>query len=145
MWRNPTGTSTSRIPAHPLAGSYKSFIIFNDIVDSSGNPNKAYDYDSGASGTCDANTLRAGNECVDLLNITTNDEIEAICPNSDPKRCSAGSVDITFLRPNPDAYICADTTGQECALNSVDIIIKNIQSGNTKTVTVSNVGQINIK
>jgi prepilin-type N-terminal cleavage/methylation domain-containing protein len=137
--------STDRIPAHPLAGSSKSFIIFNDIADSSGIPNKIYDYDSGASGTCDASTLRQGNECVDLLNITTNDKIEAICPNSDQNRCAEGSADITFLRPNPDAYICVNTTGEECALKSVDIVIKNIQSGSTKTITVSNAGQINIK
>lgn len=142
--------STNKTTPNQLAGSNKSFILFNDIPDSLGNPNKLYDYDQASQQSlCDTTTLRAGNECIDLLRIISEDEIEFICPNSEPGNCTATSVDIVFLRPNPDAYICASSGigGATCLdpLKSVDIIVKNLKSEDRKTITISNIGQISIK
>lgn len=179
--------STSTIPLNPLSGSNKLFVLFNDIADRSGTPNKLYDYDpSSRSSLCDATTLRSGNECLDLLNITSADEIAFICPNGDVNNCTANYADIVFLRPNPDACIHAgssrnirdvieakkedisnfinfDVTPESASienqgggihdnpstcsggLRSVDIVVRNIQSGDTKTITVSSIGQISVK
>lgn len=174
------------------AGSNKSFVIFNDL-----NSNNIYDHATSPSTICNSNIIIAdGDECVDMLNITSADTVHLICPNGN--NCIPGSVDITFLRPNPDATICAfdengrvitsfglgkdvvvdsdvksdilpilddssssvvganpllDNGGGEdifnssiCSpLSSVDIVVKNDQSGNTKVITVSRVGQISIK
>lgn len=209
----------------PLAGSNKSFIIFSDIATGQAG-NKLYDYNPRNDSTlCDATTLGQGSECIDFLNITTNDEVIGLCPNSDSGNCIKGYADIVFQRPDPDAHICvfntnkgtfessaaggpgpiksadpvnpgvgggeapadgaggigpADTGGLECynlclakggssndcsascgytppvdggggatdacpALNSVDVIVHNILSGETKTITVTNIGQISIK
>lgn len=148
-----------------LSGTKKSFIIFADIADKDGNRNKFYDYDksiildSGDTGpnasiltSCSITTLEAGKECLDFLSITSNDEVIKICPNGDQNTCLAsGYVDITFIRPNPNAFICAyeDDAQVPCdlssGLTSVDIVVRNVLSQNTKTITVSNVGQISVQ
>lgn len=129
-------------PADARAGSKKSFVIFNDL-----NSNKAYDYATSSSALCSSGIIiQANDECIDILNITSNDTVYQICPNG--ANCSTSSyADITFLRPNPDAYICTGVIGSPCSvkLSSVDIIIKNDQSGDTKTISVSSVGQISVK
>lgn len=134
-------------PPYALAGSSKSFILFNDRNDGSNPLNKLYDYNA-ANSICDGSVLSVGNECLDVLRITSNDEISSICRNSDPEQCDAKFVDIVFLRPNPDAYICAGEVGNSACsnpLSSVDIVIRNKESGNTKTITITKVGQISVK
>ncbi|MEK7586016.1 MAG: prepilin-type N-terminal cleavage/methylation domain-containing protein [Patescibacteria group bacterium] len=129
-----TATSSSDV----LSGTSKSFIVFSDI-----SLNRAYNYPAG-NASCGSPT--AGNECVDVLTITSADYISSICPNSVPANCASGSsyTDISFLRPDPDAYIYACTPTCN-TYSSIDIIIKNSQSGSTKTITISNTGQISIK
>jgi len=138
------GIHFSTATPNPLdirAGSKKSFIIFNDL-----NSNKVYDYATSGSTLCTTGiVVQADDECVDMLNITSSDIVYQICPNG--ANCSTSSyADITFLRPNPDAYICTGSIGDVCSsqLSSVDIIIKNDQSGDTKTISVSSVGQISV-
>jgi len=116
----------------PLAGSAKSFVIFNDA-----NSNNKYDYDS--SSNCGSATVSVSNECLDLLTITSTDQIADICPGGS---CGASDVDIVFTRPDPDARICS---GGDCSYSSVDIIVRDIRNEVTKTITVSSVGQISIK
>lgn len=120
------------------SGSDKSFVIFADL-----DANHVYDYTTSSSAVCDASTITTGEECVDLLSITTADSVYQICP--DGGNCvSQGVVDITFLRPNPDAYICVDSSCGS-SLSSVDIVVKNSQSGDTKIISVSNIGQISVR
>lgn len=146
---NGYGVHFSKVanPPFALAGSNKSFILFNDRNDGSNPLNKLYDYTL-TNSQCNGSILGVGDECLDVLRITSNDEVAFICPNSDPDHCDAKFVDVVYLRPNPDAYICADqTTGTQCSypLSSVDIVIRNKESGNTKTITITKVGQISVK
>lgn len=129
----------------PLAGSNKSFIMFNDIP-VSGIANQQYDYSAGGgSSSCNFSTVSAGNECVDLLSITSNAEIKSICPNG--AGCTSGYVDIVFLRPEPTAYIKFCNSSGSCvsSLSSVDIVISDFANQSIKTITVSRVGQISIR
>lgn len=137
--------STATPTSIRLAGSNKSFIIFNDIP-VSGSPNKKYDYDTASSSSaCSSATLSSGNECLDLLTITSADEIKYVCPNG--TGCTTGYADITFIRPNPDAYICTGSVGGSCSgpLGSVDIVVQDSKSQSIKTITVSSIGQISIR
>lgn len=136
---NPVATSVR-------AGSNKSFITFSDL-----NANKVYDYPAlppqSASSICNASTLISGDECTDMLNITSDDIIYSVCPTG--QECTPGNyVDITFIRPNPDARVCIGIVGSSCSVpnsGSVDVRIKNNQSGDIKTITISSTGQISIK
>lgn len=139
-----------------LEGSNKSFILFADIPDAGGYMDKTYNYDqSSISSLCDNTTLSSGNECLDILNINSTDVVDSICPGGSVEgTCysgyeNPGFVDIVFLRPNPDANICVNINNSsftcDTPLSRVDIIIKNIQSGKIKTITISNTGQIGIK
>lgn len=130
--------STAATTSYPLSGSNKSFIVYNDL-----NKNNHYD-PSTTSSTCVLSTP-AGNECINMINITSNDYVYQICSGSN---CNYSSVNINFLRPNPDATICLDSSNTCTSSNgvsSVDVIIKNTQSNITKTISVSNVGQISVK
>lgn len=123
------------------AGSTKSFIIFSDLPPA----DRIYNYPMSTSNICSVSTSVPGDECIDMLNISTSDIISAICPNS--ANCDDGYADITFLRPDPDATICVGPVGGLCSgpLSSVDIVIKNTQSEETRTITVSSIGQISIR
>lgn len=123
------------------AGSNKTFIIFNDLPSA----NHVYNYPVSSNTTCNASTLASGDECIDMLSITSNDIVSAICPNG--SSCTTGYADITFLRPNPDAYICTGAIGGGCSgpISSVDIVVKNNQSLATKTITISSIGQISVR
>ncbi len=135
--------STATSPANPLSGYNKAFVIFADI-----DGDKIYD--EGSLSSCGSPST--DNECIDLLSITSSDIVLSICPYaSGSTRCTPlenGYVNITFIRPNPDANLCAASVGSSCTNNqysSVDISIQNIQSQTIKIINVSNVGQISIK
>jgi prepilin-type N-terminal cleavage/methylation domain-containing protein len=135
--------STSTNHAIPLAGSNKGFVIFADL----GTPgDKIYQYNNSSLSTkCDNTTVDFGTECLDFLNITSNDQIVSICPNG--SSCTTGYTDIVFNRPNPDAHICIGPENGACsgAYTSVGIVVRDDLTGDTKTITVSNIGQIGIK
>lgn len=141
-----TATSTSNI----LTGSIKSFVIFNDLTPA----NKLYDIGSGACGS--------GNECNEILNIISADQIANIYLNDADLATPANpipvgaSIDISFMRPNPDAYFCyrmagnisssCDQTNQD--ISHVKIKVSNGLSGSnlkTQMITVWNTGQINVQ
>ena len=144
------GIHFSNVPAGSLnnpyrAGSNKAFVLFNDL-----NPNRFYDY-TNLSSICNINTLSATDECVDMLNISSGDIISSICytaAGTSFESClTPGYVDITFLRPNPDARICVGNAGGACSIQAseVSIEVKNNQTLNTKIIKISNVGQISIE
>jgi len=140
--------TTSTNIANPLSGSYKSFIMF---VDS--NADKLYNIPS--SGTC-----AVGNECNEILSITSTDIISDVYINDNDQGtpnpiATTGSMDISFLRPNPDAIFCYRivSSGSSCdqdntTITHVKIKVSNNQSGvnlRTKMITIWNTGQISIK
>lgn len=58
----------------------------------------------------------------------------------DPNATSPSRVDITFLRPNPDAVICVDG---DCSANYVRIFVQATDR-TTRSVTVRQTGQISV-
>lgn len=134
-----------------VRGSNKSFVMFTDIP-SGGSTTGDKVYNSTAS-SCGV----AGDECTEILNITTSDFIRGVYLNDDGTPIpTTGSVDIVFRRPNPDAYFCykaTDSASSTCdsvsgGLSHVRIEVAsslNTAAGAPiKTVTVWNTGQISV-
>jgi len=112
------------------SGSSTSFILFTDI-----NDNKVYDY----SEDIECGTFENGDECVEVLNIKSADEIKEILVNSTLE----DSVDILFKRPKPEPNFYING-GIEPA-TSVDIKVSGPDlSSATKFIKVSNTGQISV-
>lgn len=133
--------TTSTNSSDPLlSGSNKSFVIFNDL----GPHDTAYNYP--LNGPCGN-----GSECNEVLNIITADKISEIYIN-DTKVDTGSSIDISFLRPNPDAYFCyrSDNSSSTCntsysPISHVKIVVSNSQSDKTQTITLWNTGQISVQ
>ncbi len=127
-----------------MEGSPKEFISFANANDDKNNATQErYDFNPNAS-TCDN---AVGNECTELVKITSEDTITGICLESN---ClDSGSLDIVFTRPNPEAHFCyIPDGGLSCDGNNysnVTIQITNTPTGATKSVSVWNTGQINIQ
>jgi prepilin-type N-terminal cleavage/methylation domain-containing protein len=127
-----------------VEGSYKSFVLFTDLDD------KGF-YDIPSNGICEG-------ECVEVFNIESNDVIEEIhyyTNGGDDYTLDMGSnsLDILFKRPNPDGIFCMNN-GVYCdglngySISSIRITVSNNQSGDnrkTKTISVSNTGQISVE
>jgi Tfp pilus assembly protein FimT len=122
-------------------GSNKSFVLFADMA----TPNQKYDYDS--SGKCGA--PQTGNECIEVLNITSTDTITAIYLNSNTTPISSTStVDILFNRPKSEPTFCyrsnpASAGCDSVSISSVSVRVTSLRSPQSfRTITVSNNGQI---
>ena len=130
------------------AGSNKSFILFTDIATPTKPPNKKYDYDSSVK--CGSLTL--SNECMEVLSITSADQIDSIYLNSDLTSISqTGTVDILFYRPNPEPIFCYRSgpasigCDKSSDISSIRIKISNITNPETfKIITIANNGQISV-
>ena len=126
-----------------LSGSNKSFLMFSIPILSA--VEKRYLDDGGANEVCNDGS----NECIELFNINTVDEIKGISVDGYPK--TSGSIDIVFTRPDPKASFCYRASpSSDCSSNisSVDIVVSNGQTAEqnrTKTITVQNTGQISIQ
>lgn len=146
-------TSSRDYPAYgvsfslsPSSGQFepnsKSFILFADIPDvPGGTPNKRYD----SNGSC--GTPGNGGECIENFSIETFDSIVEVC--TDATGCiSAGSFDITFRRPTPDAIICYKLSSadacQTSSISYIDIVLQSAK-GLRRSVSVWNTGQISVK
>lgn len=134
-------------PQTAYSGSNKSFVLFANISDP-----KVYNY-SMISPNC--GDPIAGNECLEVLNITSSDEISAIkigLDNDDLLDVSEeGMVDIFFNRPNPEPTFCyvdgvADIAGscdRDSEISYVVIKITNTD-GTSKDISIWNNGQISV-
>ena len=133
-------------------GSNKSFVLFTDLGTTSDSKDNKYNYPSSYSG-CGNPTSE--NECIEILNILSTDEISSITVVSeggDVKVPDSGSVEILFYRPNPEPVFCyrSDVTHSSCDLDSsisgIKIVISNTTNGQQvfKTVMVLNNGQISV-
>lgn len=126
--------------SNPTDGNEKSFIFFSDIPFTSGLAGDRM-YNQSTS-TCDS--LMYGNECIDIIDITSTDRITALCAEA---LCvdSAFSprLDIVFTRPNPEPTFCFSTNGGSCTTTSsyVSIKVKSVD-GSEKVISVWNTGQI---
>jgi prepilin-type N-terminal cleavage/methylation domain-containing protein len=114
------------------SGSTKSFTIFTDITG-----DKMYTYDNTA--VCGQPT--ASNECGELLRVTTADQISNIYLNDDKENNLSpiglgGAVDITFIRPNPNANFCYRTAVSPSVCDSTTPISHiEIELSNGQTVS----------
>jgi prepilin-type N-terminal cleavage/methylation domain-containing protein len=144
---------TASVSLDPYAGSNKSFVLFTNV-----NDNKIYDYTSNL-GTC--GTPSASNECLEVLNITSGDQISEIYindedtnPNPVSTNGDTGVVNIFFKRPNPEPTFCirsdnGNINPQDCisdtSISHIRIKISNISDPTSyKWITIWNNGQISV-
>ncbi len=119
-------------------GSNKAFILFANV----GN-NFQYDNSSNKCGSPES-----GNECLELLNITSPDNINSIFLNNDTTSISSkDTLDILFKRPSPEPIFCYRIKGTgSCKSNGIsDVEIKvstDADSSIYKVITIYNNGQI---
>lgn len=113
-------------------GDPENYYIFADI-----NGDKRYNSGDGCG---------SGNtECIERIALRNNVKISNICDGfSCPPEASVTMMDVTFLRPNPDASIYfSNSTGQiKVGPSLTGKIILSSQSGKTLTVTVESTGQV---
>lgn len=140
--------SVNQDPAGPLAGSYKSFLMFYSSPSS-----REYVYDP-INTTCGD----GANQCIELFNIMSIDEVKEIVAYNGETLISSNSsidasLDIIFTRPDPRAYFCyKENVGSDCITTAsrVEIKISNGRTDDdeiekTKTISVQNTGQISIQ
>ena len=119
--------------------SKKQFILFADIPNDAGDTDGMYT-NGGACGR-----PSQGDECLESFSITSADRIVKIC--TDAGCLDAGTVDVVFNRPAPDAMICVVESGA-CQINRppyLSVIIESVASGKQRTITVWNTGQISVQ
>ena len=107
------------------------FILFADAV----NEDNRYD-------CVPTNPTPANCEMVSAEELFSGYKVTALCAPDTDTSCSHASLDITFHRPNPDAYITAD--GQSAAYESARITVKSPR-GETRSVVVELNGQITVQ
>lgn len=139
-----------------VSGSSKSFILFADIPANSNTAGDfTYNFPAGNGpdeNSCDSNTLAQGNECLSIVGIDGGDKILGVCANQECTQNianTAGSLDIVFRRPNPDATFCYQrNVGDSCEsdISSAGVIVQSESDPNiTKQIIVWNTGQISVK
>lgn len=133
--------STQKNPSSPLMSSNKAFVLFTDV-----SGDKRYNYPTSIN-VC--GEISSTNECTEMFNITTADEISEIYAGGSLIGDSQ-MVDVYFKRPNPDAVFCVRTIGgSSCNLNisDIEIIISsqdNNQEKKSKSIKIWNTGQISV-
>ncbi len=132
----------------------KTFVLFADLLPDTLTPtanNKKYDAVSG----CDV----IGGECVEKFSIQNTNQIYMLCGNLKSTGanidnwgsisgadCSLTSLDISFTRPDPDAYIIgySTLTGNDVVFSDAEIVLRSPR-GSTKNVVVWQTGQISVE
>ena len=122
-----------------FAGSYKSFVLFTDM-----NDDHQYNNSTNICGS-----PKSGDECLELLNITTADSINSIFLNEDNALQPADTVDLLFKRPSPEPTFCYRIGGTgSCSPISISKIKIRLSTNASvpvyKTITISNNGQISV-
>jgi type II secretory pathway pseudopilin PulG len=124
----------------PYASSKESFVLFMDI-----NDNKSYDYKEGIDGKC--GEPEYGNECIEVLDIKSNDEIKDIYINDLNNPISNEEVvNILFKRPDPEPhfYNKFGTTLDSASIIKIKVINLNDPLNIYKIISISNTGQISV-
>ena len=81
----------------------------------------------------------AGDTVVDKFKMMNGNIIDQLCVDS---ICGKSILNISFIRPNPDAFIRADSDGVDKATAEIHIISPQ---GTIKKIFINKVGQISIK
>lgn len=129
--------TSNNTPEFYNSGSNLSFILFIDI-----NDNKAYDYNN--EGKCGSPEL--GNECLEVLNIKTLDEINGIYLNENSNPIDkTDSLNILFKRPKPEPYF-SDRFGDPLSISYIRVKVVNSNDPTKiyKIIRISNTGQISV-
>lgn len=146
-------------PGNPQDAGEMSYVLFTDYEATPGIPgnwDRAYlrNFNPGAPCGSPQQTI---DECVEKTNIATGDKITSlsVCSTSGgTPSCNAvlpgQGLDITFLRPNLDAYFCTISPGNGGCMGLVPTIGYaeiglTSPIGTTKTVKVWSTGQISIE
>lgn len=111
------GGFTAPYGVHFTVGT--NYVLFRDI-------NSNFIYDSGEGLT--TMTIERGNRVADLCIAAT---------------CSKTSLDIVFVRPDPDAHFAAN--GSAVAASSATVVLKSKDNTYTRTVVVSTTGQVSVQ
>jgi len=123
------------------AGSKKSFILFADL-----DGKKDYTYDN--SEKC--GDVKSSNECIEMLNILSSDEIISIVVNEETEVLPGGSVDVLFKRPDPEPKFCyrRDSDSISCTTEDSSSIKIKLSSGGKdemiRWISIYNNGQISV-
>jgi prepilin-type N-terminal cleavage/methylation domain-containing protein len=127
-------------------GSNNSFVMFTDVSD-----NGMYDVNS-TSTPCNVQNLSTTSECTELLTISNADRISAIYLNGTTPINAGDSIDVMFLRPNPDAFFCYRPSGfSSCSATSISSVTIEISNpgtsvGNTtQDIVIWSTGQISVQ
>lgn len=116
-----------------------SFIFFADLNEVGGDNYGIYTADASE---CD---LNAG--CVNKYNIKNGNYISALCLNTeneeDEDACDLDSIDVTFVRPNPDAVIRVNDD-PEIIPGYVTVILKSADETGTRKIKIQSNGLIQI-
>jgi len=113
-------------------GSQSTYVLFADALA----PENGF-YDCPQPGTANC-------ELVQSTTIAAGYSISQICvtPASDTERCDITSLDVTFRRPEPDAYIRSPQVSG--ISESADIYVRSPR-GDTKIISVYANGQISVQ
>ena len=135
-------TFTKGYGIHFSTSTSDKFVIFSDI---SGDKK----YNDTGNYTCGA-SMSDSNECLETLNISlsSGDYISGFTYGDSDDKVTANNLDITFIRPNPDATFCIYDNGDcngESSSSKVGIIISNKANDNHKLIYVTILGKISIE
>jgi len=125
-----TGQFDYAYGVHFDTGNKNSFVVFAD-KDGNGVYNDIYE---------------ASTENLETIPIKSGFRIVNLCVNFTCTLAGWNSVNFTFKRPNPDAKIkisAGSTASGFATWGTVEI--ENIKTGKTKTITVTNTGQISVQ
>lgn len=131
---------TTKHNSETYKGSNKSFVLFTNI-----GVNSQYDNSNKKCGNPEQ-----GDECLEIINITSADNIEAIFLNEETEPIPQDdTLDILFKRPNPEPIFCHRIDGiSSCdfkGISSVKIKISTDADPSVyKIITIYNNGQIGI-
>jgi len=104
------------------------------------NSNSKYDVGNGCGS--------ASTECVQQGTIRSNVLMTNVCDGSAcPPVVNVKKMNVTFLRPNPDATIIfTDSSGNTLAgPSSTGKVVLTSPKGNTSTITIESTGQVNVQ
>jgi hypothetical protein len=92
-----------------------------------------------------------GQECVESFGITTGTKIVSLCTDSPSANscftpANAGTVNVVFHRPNPDAVICVIDGNGNCLNQHASYLKITVESpkGLDRIITIWNTGQISV-
>ncbi|MGB8815634.1 MAG: prepilin-type N-terminal cleavage/methylation domain-containing protein [Minisyncoccia bacterium] len=111
----------------------KQYILFADV-----NPNYFFDGET----TC----FKDDSECMRKYTLTRGSFIADLCAGSDELNCDPqDEINITFLRPNPDAHITKGIAGNTVPNQSFSKITISSADGQTQNIIVTALGDIYVK